>query len=403
MEIENKKGSKIAIIIGVLAVALVIGILVIVKCFGNSDSGDNGKSKDEKKNILSTKYKLIDYRVSKCSEVSDGVICLSSADTKKHEEVLIKFNKDNDIVWKKEVNEEAKLEGKITGSALSCNNEGMCAYGADYSNAPVASEQGMIILFNNQGDKVFEIKTDTYYTHLTNDIKIVEGGIVVTGEYYDKDKNDNYKGFVSKYDLNGKLLWKSTYDQEDEYRFNNVALASDGSIYVVGYTKVLKSNMEKSRGLLIKLDKTGQMIWKKEYEKDEIESSYHDILVNEKGEVFVLGTRDKEANALDQLNIFIKYDSTGKKISEKNNSVAQIEEIYFYNQDKIIGYGNGEDKEIVILNMSDTKNKVLLDNSKYDIITGVVSNGENLMIMTVTKESNNKTGIININNDELFK
>jgi hypothetical protein len=145
------------------------------------------------------------------------------------------------------------------------------------------------------------------------------------------------------------------------------------------------------------------MIWKKEYEKDEIESSYHDILVNEKGEVFVLGTRDKEANALDQLNIFIKYDSTGKKISEKNNSVAQIEEIYFYNQDKIIGYGNGEDKEIVILNMSDTKNKVLLDNSKYDIITGVVSNGENLMIMTVTKESNNKTGIININNDELFK
>lgn len=410
-ENKNKKSLCLKIIICVVIVIIVVGLGLCVKYAANNHSnGDSNGDNNNGNNYLVSKHKLIDYRINNCFETSDGIICSATDFTKNYEETLIKISDDNKILWKKSVYDDKSLNERSTGSILSCDNGGSCVFASGYSNTPLATEQGLMILFDSDGNKVWETNFDEHYIFIVDDIEIVEDGIVIIGSY--RDKNENYKGFVFKYDLNGKMLWEAKYNENDGYGFNSLAVSSDGNIYVAGYVNSSNSSVSPERGLLIKINKLGQIVWDKSYKDDQVSSMYNDILINITGEIIVLGTRDKAEQNVTQQSMLLSYNSDGDEVSEHIYLEEAIEKIYLSKQNRIIGYGireenkyTYEDKQIMILNINDDfsiSEKNLLDITTYEFIIDIVEDENNFVIMALTKESDDKTAIIRIKKEKLF-
>ena len=123
-----------------------------------------------------------------------------------------------------------------------------------------------------------------------------DGGFVLVGNSkstdgdFDKKNRTGNDIFLIKMDPIGKLIWTQTYGGSDDDIGNDVVEASDGSFYIIGYSKSNDGdatvNMGQHDNWLIKTDSYGKLIWEKSYGFKGHDHAYSIIKTNDGGLFF---------------------------------------------------------------------------------------------------------------------
>lgn len=130
-------------------------------------------------------------------------------------------------------------------------------------------------------------------------------------------------GIVTKYNEKGKLQWSKLYDGNASVTFEDVAILSDGSMIVVGYTSATDffapaeyKCADTTEGIIIKLNAKGDEVWRKAVGGSATDLIYSVYPTNDGG--FVIGGKSDSTDS-DFKNIgtqlrkafVFKYDASG--------------------------------------------------------------------------------------------
>ena len=136
-------------------------------------------------------------------------------------------------------------------------------------------------------------------------ISTIDGGFVLVGNSKSTDghfENKNRIGndiFLIKMDSKGKLVWIQTYGGSDDDLGNDVVEDSDGSFYIIGYSKSNDGDASINKGQhdnwLIKTDPFGKILWEKSYGFEGHDHAYN-ILKTSDGGLFFNGFLDVTAS-----------------------------------------------------------------------------------------------------------
>ncbi len=225
----------------------------------------------------------------------------------------------------------------------------------------------------------------------------------------------NLNGCISKFDPSGTLLCTYLYNgsKNDDDEFNSIAIASGGSIYAIGYTKV---SGQKSDMLLVKWNSaTCDTIWTRTYDfakqSDKAESMVVDVSEN----IYVTGKSD--SNPVDSIDnndiVTIKYNSNGNVLwTQRYNSASNLIDeptkvILDNNGDVLVGGKTeiGDDDIFVIKYNSSTGSPVWAQPIVYD---GPFANDDRLTDIAVDGSNNifvsgySQTGISPSTNDPVI-
>ncbi|SHE27817.1 MULTISPECIES: Ig-like domain-containing protein [Caloramator] len=202
-----------------------------------------------------------------------------------------------------------------------------------------------------------------------------DGGFIVSG-FTESQKGDlsglNVKGeeaLIIKYDYNGNVEWKMTYGGSMYDRFTNAIEVADGYI-AVGYSNSLDGhlysfNKGEYDGIIVKLDRTGKIIWEKTFGGSKWDKFFSVIGVSDG--YIVSGYSGSKDNDLKNIKIkggddgiLVKYNSNGQVMWIKNiggSGDETIQSICNFNNGFIgVGYTTSADGDFYGL-----KNKGLTD------------------------------------------
>ncbi|WDC84978.1 hypothetical protein PL321_05365 [Caloramator sp. mosi_1] len=190
-----------------------------------------------------------------------------------------------------------------------------------------------------------------------------DGGFIVSGftkSKYGDIGNGNVKdedGLVVKFDSRGNIEWKTTFGGSRSERFTNAIPISNGYL-VIGYSNsedgdLSGLNKGEYDGIVIKLDREGNIEWKSSFGGSRWDKFYSAIEVT--GGYIVVGyteSKDKDLKGLKilgQEGIIVKYDTDGKVLWSKSFggdgdddifSICKIEDGFV-----IVGKTNSSDKD----------------------------------------------------------
>lgn len=161
-----------------------------------------------------------------------------------------------------------------------------------------------------------------------------DGGILITG--FTNSNDGDFKGmnkgyqdiFVIKLDKNGEVLWKKTFGGENGELGSSITTTSDGGILVTGYTSSKDGDFKgMDKGVygdifVIKLDKDGELDWKRTYGGSKSECG-NSLTTTSDGGILITGltfSYDGDFNGMNKggRDIFvIKLDKTGEVFWKK--------------------------------------------------------------------------------------
>jgi len=149
-----------------------------------------------------------------------------------------------------------------------------------------------------------------------------EHGFLLSGYTFSTNLPNGYHGGVSdaivcKLDANGNTLWMKTFGGSNGDFLHNSIFFPDSSCMIVGFTSSTNGDGDpqaaSKNGWLLKLDKTGNVIWKKFL--GNTGSILYDIVASNDGGFMICGTMTIAGSS----NVLlIKIDSSGNQLWEKN-------------------------------------------------------------------------------------
>jgi uncharacterized delta-60 repeat protein len=116
-----------------------------------------------------------------------------------------------------------------------------------------------------------------------------------------------------KYDAAGTLLWQRTLGGTNTDDAKSIGIASDGSVYVAGYTNSIGSSLPSV--LLIKYNSSGAVQWQRTFSGSGKDEGYA-VTVALDGSVYVGGNTDSSGSGVNDI-LLIKYDSYGNLLWQK--------------------------------------------------------------------------------------
>lgn len=147
-----------------------------------------------------------------------------------------------------------------------------------------------------------QVREDDYggYRILPSDALVLpDGTVIVTGDTRDTPwdvPRGDYDFLVEKYDTDGNILWTEQFGSPGEDHSTAVALAADGSIYVVGHTTgELEGQTRSARqpdesdALLVKLDTDGNHEWTRQFGTAQ-HTTVQAVATDHNGNVYAAGT-----------------------------------------------------------------------------------------------------------------
>lgn len=188
-------------------------------------------------------------------------------------------------------------------TSVTCDNQGNIYLLLD--------EPLRIVKYTEDGDEVWakELKTGNYESG--KDIFYYDGYIYVSG--YTKDTtqtSSNNDMRVVKYDLDGNIVWKKSYDlgyDSEEYGFG--IYVKNGYIYVTGQLHI---SVDDSRLILFKLSASnGDEVWVDKFHPIDSYCWGEDVIVDDEGNIFITGTYMDANNSADLL--VLKYSNDGDR------------------------------------------------------------------------------------------
>lgn len=176
--------------------------------------------------------------------------------------------------------------------------------------------------FDDQGNPIWgKAAFFEYDDTLLESIAIADdGNILAVGRI---DDNDGQKGFMVKLDSQtGDVLWDKTITSPKKFNqflslkesvgLEKIYADGNGQFYVVGRVLSTRSGSVSSRGILIKFDTEGNIIWQKETPLDATKSiEFFDVSAETDTEQVIVLGRYYDGTANDEMGILSKYTKNG--------------------------------------------------------------------------------------------
>ena len=359
--------------------------------------------------------------------------------------VFIKYDGNGDVVWQKSIRSDGYGICSLflpfeDGFLISINLEGYEVEGL----TPLGAKDAVLIKFDYNGKIIWAKNWGGSDIDIFSTLQMDKNGdFLITGYTYstnitgltnfgDKD------GIVIKMSSNGEILWQKSWGGSAADQFIHNIILSDGSFVTFGRTSSSDIEGLNNNGnqdvLIIKYDKNGEILWKKNFGTEEYDNYSAAVNVNDEI-VFVLGAISMETYDTLWYKLY-KIDNNGNTLYERQldivvNKMYSIGDNFFIigcnfegNADYLTvkynsnceeiwreGFG-GSDIELLNLMLQISNNEYYVSGSYYSTdIEGIVNRGhDDYMIMkysidynlepvdsnfgVFTLEKNNQYGVI---------
>ncbi len=281
---------------------------------------------------------------------------------------IIKINNSGNILWQK------CLGGSNDDGANSIyqtSDGGFIVAGYSYSDdGDLTENKGgydyWIIKLNASGDiqwqKVYGGSNDDIAASI---IQTSDGGYLIAGESYstDGDVEGNhgsytYDYWILKIDNSGNIQWSKNFGGSEDDIPHSIIQTSDGNYLIAGETTSYNGDIDYNHGWIdfwiIKLNQSGNIIWKKTFGGSSDDIAYS-IIENSEGNYVIAGYTDSYDGDITNTNgadfWIVKIDPNGKLLSEKCFGGYYEERAYCIKQTSdegyiIAGYTNSDDENI---------------------------------------------------------
>ena len=241
--------------------------------------------------------------------------------------------------------------GEVKGeSIISTSDGGVLITGpfwetkGDFKGMEKGGTDVFVIKLDKDGEVVWK---KVYGGSVNEDHPVIKStsddGIVITGETSsnDGDFEGMSKGgediFVMKLDKDGEVMWKKSFGGTDDERRPHVCTYPNGDILIMGSTSSNDGDfkgMNKGNGdiFVIKLDKDGEVVWKKVYGGSNPDLAKDVTVYSQDGGILVTGQTMSNDGNFEGLNnhgypIFVmKLDKDGEVVWRK----ILFEKVEFY-------------------------------------------------------------------------
>ena len=136
-------------------------------------------------------------------------------------------------------------------------------------------------------------------------ISTQDGGFVIIGNSKSVDGHFELKKrlgndiFVTKFNTTGQIQWTNFYGGSDDDVGNDIIESTDGSFYIIGYSKSKDGDVSVNKGQhdnwLLKIDSSGNLLWERSYGFAGHDHAYN-ILATRDGGLFFNGFLDITAS-----------------------------------------------------------------------------------------------------------
>lgn len=222
---------------------------------------------------------------------------------------ISKYNSKKVKIWEKIYNygyNSSFLSVKIDG-------EDIVAVGSYESNKKEHKDSvrsALFVKYDKDGNLVFDKKFQELGDSKFTNIYIVDDGYFVVGQSIYENMtlgySENGGAFLIKYNKEGEVVWKKNYGGSKSGIYYNLVYHND-YIYAVGknYAKV---------GILSKYDKDGNLILTKEYQFTDT-LGFTDIAISDDS-IIVVGSKNIDDDRFSTDSLIVKYDLDCNYISE---------------------------------------------------------------------------------------
>lgn len=245
---------------------------------------------------------------------------------------VIKLDKDGNVLWRRTFGGTGSEEGHFISTTP---DGGILITGETYSNdgsfwneeSYLKDKDIFVIKLDKDGksewNKIFGGTSEDIGESLTT---TSDGGILITGMTYSNDGDFKWmnKGkmdrmntdiFVIRLDKNGNVLWKKTFGGSERESGQSITTTSDGRILITGWTDSYDGDFEGKKKysrdiFVINLDKSGSILWKN------VGLGCHDsrsITTTSNGSVLITGGESDSGSDI----FVIKLDKDGKVLWKK--------------------------------------------------------------------------------------
>lgn len=227
--------------------------------------------------------------------------------------------------------EIAEIDNSLFTNIIETEDGGYFAAGSNFVDDSWVFPAQFAIKLDKNGKVEWEYRDD-YIFSMFSRIKETKDGYVAVGSLGDP----SYCNII-KFDKNGEILWEGkrcvvpdSVQYESSSSFNDV-LVDDTDIIAIGSTNYNYSGGSFSGGYIVKYDKEGNILWKKE--APTASTGYGNIIMLSDNTYLVTGSLRKSSSNI--CGYIVNYDKDGKVLSEitqcEDGKDVIFEDVYNYN------------------------------------------------------------------------
>lgn len=172
-------------------------------------------------------------------------------------------------------------------------------------------EKAKLAKYNSKKEKIFEVLYNKGYNGAFFDVALDKDNYVAVGSYEasdDEHKAGTRRALIVKFDNTGKILFDKSFGVLDNSKFVGIEVLNDGYL-VVGQSIYENTTLGFSNvggAYLVKLDKSGNIIWRSNYGGNKA-AIFNDVICAQ-GYIYVSG-RDSS-----RVGLVNKYDMDGNLV-----------------------------------------------------------------------------------------
>ena len=270
-------------------------------------------------------------QIHKILELPDGGMLIVGTE-RKNRKVFPMFLRTNEFaepIWYKVV--DSKKDQFLFDVAAA--DGGFLLVGCTESYSAKQFCDGWLMKIDENGNELWSKRFAGKFDDAFYRIIPIQDGFVISGTV-DGDANVFSKGVVLKIDSQGNVLWKKTYKNPNGHlRIWSAVANSDGSLVLTG--TYFQNGSSQSDLVVMKLSASGDLKWKKLFSGTDSNNSEEGYsIAKSKSSGFVIAGETRVPNTFDQAEgILLKIDENGKFIwgrefgGNYEDSLLQIESV----------------------------------------------------------------------------
>ena len=257
------------------------------------------------------------------------------------EATIVKYDKDFNIVWRKNYN----LMGDSSYNAVKIDNDSniiVCGSTVFESSAIGYDTKGgaLLIKYDKDGEKLSEVTKGGPLSSATfNDVVVLDDGYIAVGV------TQKGTGIVYKYDKDFNEVWHNYYGYTDKEGITSITKIDDNNFIMTASHLFEKDKTDKYEAAIIKINGDGEIEKEVTFSHDDISKFKDSVYLDDK--IVVAGVFGKKKDdVLNASGLLVTYDINLEKIDEKfytNNKTYSFTKI-INNDGKYLAIGNTNSK-----------------------------------------------------------